>query len=178
MSAGTALRFLTYAPGRIGAGKVTHRSEHWRATLPCPMPLERQRRYGRSHPARYRLSCSGWPVCNNRQKNSAPPGARTGRKTVTARWPAAWTGEAVLDGCRLAQRPTAWLGWSDSNFGIRWDRNPPVLPREALAMWPKRRSRDCSRPSCLGRGYAAATGISACRIVHRTSRVTSDDEAC
>jgi hypothetical protein len=51
VSAGTALRFLTYAPGRIGAGKVTHRSEHWRATLPCPMPLERQRRYGRSHPA-------------------------------------------------------------------------------------------------------------------------------
>jgi hypothetical protein len=24
--------------------------------------------------------------------------------------------------------PTAWLGWSDSNCGIRWDRSPPVLP--------------------------------------------------
>jgi hypothetical protein len=23
---------------------------------------------------------------------------------------------------------TAWLGWSDSNCGIRWDRSPPVLP--------------------------------------------------
>src|SRR5580700_5516376 len=23
--------------------------------------------------------------------------------------------------------PTAWLGWSDSNCGIRWDRSPPVL---------------------------------------------------
>jgi hypothetical protein len=47
-----------------------------------------------------------------------------------------------------SRRPTAWLGWSDSNCGIRWDQNPRVLPGKILAVWPRSRSRDGSRSSC------------------------------
>src|SRR5260221_13792055 len=52
-----------------------------------------------------------------------------------------------------SRRPTAWLGWSDSNCGIRWDRNP------------KWRSRDGSRWSCgvanvqLWQGFRLALSV-------------------
>jgi hypothetical protein len=45
-------------------------------------------------------------------------------------------------------RPTAWLGWSDSNCGIRWDQSPPVLPGNFSGFGRNGRSRDGSRASC------------------------------
>jgi hypothetical protein len=35
---------------------------------------------------------------------------------------------AVRNNQSTSARPTAWLGWSDSNCGIRRDRSPLVLP--------------------------------------------------
>src|SRR5262245_48702370 len=43
---------------------------------------------------------------------------------------------------------TAWLGWADSNRGIRQDQNPPARPPDFSRNSPKLRNRDCSRVSC------------------------------
>jgi hypothetical protein len=47
-----------------------------------------------------------------------------------------------------APRPHWLAGWSDSNCGIRWDQNPPVLCGEIPPLWPNWRSRDGSPWSC------------------------------
>jgi hypothetical protein len=43
---------------------------------------------------------------------------------------------------------TAWLGWEDSNRGIRHYRNPPAWPPKFSGNPPKLRRRDFSRSSC------------------------------
>jgi hypothetical protein len=87
---------------------------------------------------------------------------------LTTRWEASGSGiesplwsERTVGDCELGRHRKACLGWSDSNCGIRWHRNPPMLPREVLAIWPETAHQRLLAFELLGGGYAAATGISA-----------------
>jgi hypothetical protein len=83
-------------------------------------------------------------------------------------------GEAVQErpAVGLAQRPTAWLGWSDSNCGIRWDRSPPVLRGNFSRFGRKGRSRDGSRSSCGVTNVQLRQGF---RLVLRARGLTQND---
>jgi hypothetical protein len=70
---------------------------------------------------------------------------------------------------RGIERRTAWLAWSNSNYGIRQDRNPFELPREFLPALAKSVFRDGFQCELRARDYSAAAGLSADRV-HRPGR--------